>query len=167
MNTEQWVDVVIEIPRGSRNKYEFDHKRHIFQLDRVLYSSVHYPTDYSFIEETLANDGDPLDVLVFTEEPTFPGCHLRARPVGTLRMQDEKGSDEKILAVPVDDPRFKDINKLTDLPIWKGYIPFVTSAYASCTLMRKKEANGITKSGPEPIILRIHNKSTDEVLMRY
>ena len=112
---EGWVEAMIEIPRGSRNKYEYDHERGILRLDRVLYSSVHYPTDYGFIPGTLSGDGDPLDVLVVVEEPTVPGCYLRARPIGTLLMIDEKGTDEKILAVPVDDPRFVDINELSDL----------------------------------------------------
>lgn len=112
---EDWVEATIEIPRGSRNKYEFDHERHVFRLDRVLYSSMHYPTDYGFIEGTLSGDGDPLDVLVVVEEPTFSGCHLRARPIGTLIMIDEKGEDEKILAVPVDDPRFTSVSRLADL----------------------------------------------------
>jgi inorganic pyrophosphatase len=110
-----WVDAVIEIPRGSRNKYEYDHERGIFRLDRVLYSSVHYPTDYGFIPDTLGGDGDPLDILVVVEEPTFPGCHLRARPIGTLDMDDEKGPDEKILAVLEDDPRFTGITRIGDL----------------------------------------------------
>lgn len=110
-----WMEATIEIPRGSRNKYEYDHERGVYRLDRVLYSSVHYPTDYGFISGTLSGDGDPLDVLVIVEEPTFPGCHLRVRPVGTLMMMDEKGTDEKILAVPVDDPRFSTIEKLGDL----------------------------------------------------
>jgi inorganic pyrophosphatase len=110
-----WVEVTIEIPRGSRNKYEFDHATGVFRLDRVLYSSMHYPTDYGFLDRTLGGDGDPLDVLVIVEEPTFPGCHLRARPIGALMMTDRKGEDEKILAVPYDDPRFKDITDLPDL----------------------------------------------------
>lgn len=110
-----WVEAVIEIPRGSRNKYEFDHDAGVFRLDRVLYSSVHYPTDYGFIVQTLAGDGDPLDILVVVEEPTFPGCHLRARPIGTLEMYDEKGQDEKILAVLEDDPRFTGIARIEQL----------------------------------------------------
>ncbi|MBF6591483.1 MAG: inorganic diphosphatase [Ktedonobacterales bacterium] len=110
-----WVEAMIEIPRGSRNKYEYDHERGIFCLDRVLYSSVHYPTDYGYILGTLSGDGDPLDVLVVVEEPTFPGCHLRARPIGTLTMVDEKGVDEKILAVPMDDPRFTKIEHISGL----------------------------------------------------
>ena len=112
---EGWIEVTIEIPRGSRNKYEYDHERGIFRLDRVLYSSVHYPTDYGFIPGTLSGDGDPLDVLVIVEEPTFPGCHMRVRPIGTLTMIDEKGSDEKILAVPLDDPRFAAMQNLQDV----------------------------------------------------
>ncbi|HEX8995491.1 MAG TPA: inorganic diphosphatase [Ktedonobacterales bacterium] len=112
---EGWVEVVVEIPRGSRNKYEFDHERGLFRLDRVLYSSVHYPTDYGFIPGTLSLDGDPLDVLVVVDEATFPGCYVRARPIGTLIMVDEKGEDEKILAVPHDDPRFNQTRRLSDL----------------------------------------------------
>src|SRR6266480_3404787 len=99
------VEVTVEIPSGSRNKYEYDHERHRFVLDRVLYSSVHYPCDYGFIEGSLADDGDPLDVLVLISEPTFPGCVVRARPVGVLDMTDDKGHDHKILAVAHDDPR--------------------------------------------------------------
>ncbi len=113
------IDVVIEIPRGSRNKYEIDEETGAIQLDRVLYSSVHYPTDYGFIPNTRAPDGDHLDVLVIVEEPTFPGCRMRARPVGVLRMRDEKGEDYKIIAVPVADPRFEGVKDLTDLhPHW-------------------------------------------------
>jgi inorganic pyrophosphatase len=113
------IEVVVEIPRGSRNKYELDKGRGVIVLDRVLYSSVHYPTDYGFITGTLAEDGDPLDVLVVVEEPTFPGCHIMARPIGVLDMRDEKGPDEKILAVPVGDPRFADIRDLGDIgPHW-------------------------------------------------
>ncbi len=110
-----WVEAMVEIPRGSRNKYEYDHERHVFKLDRVLYSSVHYPTDYGFIPGTLGGDGDPLDVLVIVEEPNFPGCHVRMRPIGTLVMTDENGEDEKILGVLVDDPRFGRIHDLKDL----------------------------------------------------
>lgn len=109
------IDVVIEIPRGSRNKYEYDHARHRFVLDRVLYSSVHYPCDYGFIEGSMADDGDPLDVLVVIAEPTFPGCVVRARPIGVLDMSDEKGHDFKILAVAHDDPRWEAASALEDV----------------------------------------------------
>jgi inorganic pyrophosphatase len=109
------VEVIIEIPSGSRNKYEYDHARHRFVLDRVLYSSVHYPCDYGFIEGSLADDGDPLDVLVVINEPTFPGCVVRARPVGVLDMTDDKGHDYKILAVAHDDPHQEKARTLDDL----------------------------------------------------
>jgi inorganic pyrophosphatase len=113
------IEVFVEIPRGSRNKYEVDKERGILRLDRVLYSSVHYPTDYGFVVGTLAEDGDALDVLVVVDEPTFPGCHLLARPIGVLDMTDEKGPDQKILAVPVGDPRFSKIHDLGDIdPHW-------------------------------------------------
>jgi len=110
------LDAVVETPRGSRNKYEFDAGAGCMRLDRVLYSSVHYPGDYGFIPGTTSGDGDPLDVLVLVEEPTFPGCRVRVRPIGVLLMRDEKGEDEKILAVPVADPRFAEVADLTDLP---------------------------------------------------
>ncbi len=109
------IEVVVEIPRGSRNKYELDKERGVIVLDRVLYSSVHYPTDYGFIAGTLALDGDALDALVVVDEPTFPGCHVMARPIGVLDMRDEKGPDQKILAVPVGDPRFADIRNLNGI----------------------------------------------------
>jgi inorganic pyrophosphatase len=110
------IEVIVEIAKGGRNKYEFDHERGVFVLDRVLYSSVHYPTDYGFVPDTLAADGDPLDIMVIVEEPTFTGCHLLARPVGILIMTDEKGQDEKVLSVPVRDPRFDHISSLSDVP---------------------------------------------------
>ncbi len=109
------IEVVVEIPSGSRNKYEYDHARHRFVLDRVLYSSVHYPCDYGFIAGSMAEDGDPLDVLVVIAEPTFPGCVVRARPIGVLDMADEKGHDYKILAVAHDDPRWEDAAELDDV----------------------------------------------------
>jgi inorganic pyrophosphatase len=109
------VEVVVEIPSGSRNKYEYDHGRDRFVLDRSLYSSVHYPCDYGFIEGSLADDGDPLDVLVVISEPTFPGCIVRARPVGVLDMTDDKGHDYKVLAVAHDDPRWDETGTLEDL----------------------------------------------------
>lgn len=113
------VEVVVEIPRGSRNKYEIDEETGAIRLDRVLYSSVHYPTDYGFIPDTRADDGDHLDILVIFEEPTFPGCRMTARPLGVLKMHDERGGDYKIVAVPAGDPRFEDINALSELhPHW-------------------------------------------------
>ena len=109
------IEVTVEIPSGSRNKYEYDHARQRFVLDRVLYSSVHYPADYGFLDGSMADDGDPLDVLVLIAEPTFPGCVVRARPVGVLDMADEKGHDYKILSVAHDDPRWESTHALEDL----------------------------------------------------
>ena len=113
--SRELVEVTVEIPSGSRNKYEFDHTRGRFVLDRILYSSVHYPCDYGFIEGSLAEDGDPLDVLVVISAPTFPGCVVRARPIGVLDMADEKGHDHKVLAVAHDDPRFEGTDALEDM----------------------------------------------------
>jgi inorganic pyrophosphatase len=110
------LDVVIEIPKGSRNKYEFDHSLGCIRLDRVLFSSVHFPADYGFIPNTRSADGDPLDVIVIVNEPTFPGCHVKVRPIGLLLMRDEMGGDEKILAVPLADPRFDGVTDLEHLP---------------------------------------------------
>ena len=109
------IEVTVEIPTGSRNKYEYDHARGRYVLDRVLYSSVHYPCDYGFIEGSLADDGDPLDVLIVIAEPTFPGCVVRARPIGVLDMKDDKGHDYKILAVAHDDPRWERVAALEDI----------------------------------------------------
>ena len=96
------VDVLVEIPRGSRNKYEYDHQKGRIRLDRVLFSSVHYPTDYGLIPETLSLDGDELDALIMVEEPTFPGCLVTARPIGVLVMRDEKGEDSRIWRCPTE-----------------------------------------------------------------
>lgn len=106
---------VIEVPRGSQNKYEFDHEQGIIKLDRVLFSPMFYPCDYGFFPETLGGDGDPLDVLVMVSNPLFPGVAVDVRPIGVLVMSDDKGQDEKILAVAKDDVRFKHINDLADV----------------------------------------------------
>jgi inorganic pyrophosphatase len=100
-------DVLIEIPKGQRNKYEVDHKTGRIRLDRMLFTSMVYPTDYGFIEDTLSLDGDPLDAMVLLDEPTFPGCLIRCRAIGMLNMADEAGGDDKILCVPATDPRFE------------------------------------------------------------
>ncbi|MDQ0418080.1 inorganic pyrophosphatase [Croceifilum oryzae] len=115
MSKELVVDAFIEIPTGSQNKYEFDKENGVFRLDRVLFSPMHYPTEYGYLEGTLAKDGDPLDILVLTSFPTFPGCVISSRVVGVLVMSDDKGQDEKVLAVPTEDPRFKDIKSLDDV----------------------------------------------------
>jgi inorganic pyrophosphatase len=109
-------DVLIEIPRGCRNKYEVDHVSGRIRLDRMLFTSTVYPADYGFVLDTLGEDGDPLDALVLVHEPTFPGCLIRSRPVGMFRMTDEKGGDDKILCVPAGDPRQEHLRDLGDLP---------------------------------------------------
>jgi inorganic pyrophosphatase len=110
------VDVTIEIPKGQRNKYEMDHETGRIRLDRMLFTSTRYPADYGFIDDTLADDGDPLDALVLLEEPTFPGCLITCRIIGMFRMRDEKGLDDKVLCVPAQDPRFARMQDITDLP---------------------------------------------------
>jgi inorganic pyrophosphatase len=109
------VLVVVEIPRGSRNKYEYDPSVGAIVLDRMLFTSMVYPADYGFIDGTLGGDGDTLDALVFVAEPTFPGCRIHARPIGLFRMADEKGPDEKILCVPLRDPSWSHVSDLGDL----------------------------------------------------
>ncbi len=112
----QTIYVIIEIPKRSRNKFEYDKRSGFIKLDRVLYSSLHYPGDYGFIPRTHYDDGDPLDVLVMTNEPTFPGCVIEARPVGIFRMKDRGLADDKILAVPATDPLFENNQELEDIP---------------------------------------------------
>jgi len=112
---EEPITVVIEIPKGSRNKYEYDHDRDAIVLDRFLFSSVVYPTDYGFIPETLGLDGDPLDAMVCVSEPTFPGCRIEAKPIALVRMEDDAGIDDKVLCVPLTDPGWNKLEKLDDL----------------------------------------------------
>ena len=113
---EGCIFVVIEIPRGSRNKYEIDHDTgHVF-LDRRLFTATTYPADYGFIPDTLGGDGDPLDALVLLEDPTYPGIWVEAKPVGMLWMQDEAGEDAKIICVPPTDPRWRGVEDLRDMP---------------------------------------------------
>jgi inorganic pyrophosphatase len=110
------MTVVVEIAKGSRNKYEMDHRTGDIYLDRMLFTSMQYPADYGFIEGTLGGDGDPLDALVFVGESTFPGCHIRVRPIGLFRMTDEKGEDEKVLCVPLRDPTWSHVDGLDGIP---------------------------------------------------
>ena len=108
-------DVLIEIPRGSRNKYEYDFDLKRIRFDRMLFSSMMYPADYGFIPKTLALDGDPLDVLILINEPTFPGCVMEVKPIGVFNMADDKGSDDKIICVPISDPIWNTLNDLSDI----------------------------------------------------
>ncbi len=109
------IEVVVEIPRGSRNKYEWDPQAGVFRLDRVLSSAVFYNFDYGFVPDTHADDGDPTDTLLLIDEPTFTGCHVWARPVGLLEMRDEQGGDFKILCVAVGDPHQAHVKRLSQV----------------------------------------------------
>ena len=113
---EPHVVVVVEIPSGSRNKYELDHETGQIFLDRRLFTSMAYPADYGFIEGTLGGDGDPLDALVLVSDPTFPGCRIRVRTIGVFHMADEKGPDEKIICVPLQDPAWMRVSDVHDIP---------------------------------------------------
>lgn len=115
-STPEVVYAVVEIPKGSRNKYEYDKDKEAFALDRVLYSPFHYPAEYGIIPQTLWDDGDPMDILVLMDEATFPGCIIETRPIGVMRMIDGGDSDDKILGVPLNDPHFNDVKDIEDVP---------------------------------------------------
>lgn len=127
-NSPEVVYTIVEIPRGSRNKYEYHKQAGIIKLDRVLYSSLYYPGDYGLIPRTYYEDGDPLDILVMINEPTFPGCIIETRPVGLFRMLDRGAPDDKILAVPDRDPLYRDIHDLEDMP--KHYLDEVAHFFS-------------------------------------
>lgn len=115
-NSPEVIYVIVEIPKGSRNKYEYGKEIGVIKLDRVLFSSLHYPGDYGFIPRTIYDDGDPLDVLVMVNEPTFPGCIIEARPIGLFKMLDQGVADDKVLCVPARDPIFADYQDIKDIP---------------------------------------------------
>lgn len=115
-NPPDVVYALIEVPKGSQNKYEYEKELGVFAVDRVLYSPVQYPTDYGLIPQTFYDDGDPLDIMVVMDEPTFPGCLIAVRPIGLMRMIDSGDNDDKILAVPDKDPMYAQVNDLSDLP---------------------------------------------------
>jgi inorganic pyrophosphatase len=106
----------VEVPKGSRNKYEFDEELGAIKLDRFLFSSIVYPTDYGYLRETLGEDGDPLDALVCVSEPTFPGCVIEVKPIALFKMKDEEGVDDTILCVPCEDPAWNQYESLDDVP---------------------------------------------------
>ena len=108
-------DVLVEVPQGSRNKYEMDHESGRLRLDRTLFTATRYPADYGYIENTLGQDDDPLDALVLVQQPTFPGCLVRSRAIGMFRMTDEAGGDDKVLCVPSDDPRLEHLRDIHHL----------------------------------------------------
>lgn len=115
-NTPKVINVIVEIPKGRRTKFEVDKKTGLIRMDRFLYSSAMYPGDYGFMPQTLAEDGDPLDVLVMVNEPTFSGCLIEARPIGLFKMTDREENDFKILAVPNTDPMFAEMRDLWRVP---------------------------------------------------
>jgi inorganic pyrophosphatase len=116
IHSPEIVNAVVEIPYGSRIKYEIDHVTSMVKVDRVLYSPIHYPAEYGFIPHTLAPDGDPCDILVLIVGATYPGVLIEARPIGLLRMADDKGQDDKVLSVAATDPNYMHVQTLADLP---------------------------------------------------
>lgn len=123
-------DVTIEIPKGQKNKYEVDHETGRIRLDRMLFTSMAYPSDYGYVEDSLGEDGDPLDALVLLDEPTWPGCLVRARPIGMFHMRDEAGGDDKVLCVPAGDPRKEGIKELEDISeFWRLEIQHFFETY--------------------------------------
>jgi len=110
------ITMIVEIPKGSRNKYEVDHESGNIYLDRMLFTATRYPADYGYIPDTLAEDGDPLDALALVSEPTFPGCHIRIRPIGLFLMEDQGHPDHKVIGVPLGEPVWADIQALDDMP---------------------------------------------------
>lgn len=124
------INAIIEIPRGSRNKYEYDTQYNVFKLDRVLASPMHYPTAYGFVPSTLFRDGDPVDILVLIDEPTFVGCLIEVRPIGVMRMIDGEKQDDKIIAVPVTDKQFSHYTTLDSMkPHTREEIKYFYSTY--------------------------------------
>lgn len=147
--SEGCIFVVIEIPRGSRNKYEIDHEGGRIFLDRRLFTATTYPADYGFVPDTLAGDGDPLDALVLLEDPVYPGVWVEARPVGVLYMRDEAGEDAKLICVPPKEPRWANVNDLEDLTpqlraeiqhFFEVYKALEPNKYSSTTGMGGREA---------------------------
>ena len=137
------LNCVIEIPRGSRNKYEYDEDIGAIKLDRFVSASVVYPTDYGYVPETLAPDGDPLDALVCVSEPTFPGCVVPAKPIGLFKMSDEKGPDDHVVCVPVSDPGWNRADSIDDLPhLLRAEIGHFFAIYKDLDPDKHSEVNG-------------------------
>jgi inorganic pyrophosphatase len=145
---DEAVDVVIEIPTGSRNKYEYDHEQHVIRLDRRLFTATTYPADYGFVPDTLAGDGDPLDVLVLVTDPTFPGCVVRVRILGMFSMRDEKGLDAKLIAVIAHDPQWDGATNIEDVPEHRrDEIAHFFSIYKDLEPQKTTEVQGFADRG--------------------
>ena len=151
-------DVLIEIPKGSRNKYEYDFELNKIRFDRMLFSSMMYPGDYGFITETLALDGDPLDVLVMGTEPTFPMCVMEVKPIGVFHMADEKGPDEKLICVPVTDPIWNSYKDIEDLNPHR--IKEITHFFQVYKDLEKKKVD-VGGWGDSAEATKIYNKCVD------
>jgi len=145
---DEVIDVVIEIPTGSRNKYEYDHEQHVIRLDRRLFTATTYPADYGFVPDTLAGDGDPLDALVLVADPTFPGCVVRVRILGMFSMRDEKGVDAKLICVLEHDPQWDGAHDITDVPEHlRNEIAHFFSIYKDLEPEKSTEVEGFADRG--------------------
>ncbi len=133
------INVVVEIPHGSHNKYEYDKHLNIFRLDRALHSATYYPGDYGFVPQTLAEDGDPLDVLILVAQPTFPGCLVVARPIGLLKMVDGGLPDDKVLAVPVGEPAYNGVH--TQSQIFPHTLRTIQNFFETYKLLEGKDTS--------------------------
>lgn len=154
-NAPERINVIVEIPGETRNKYEFDHEGGYIRLDRVLASPLHYPADYGLIPRTLYDDGDPLDVLVLIKEPTFPGCVLIARPIGLFRMLDQEKHDDKVLAVADHDPLYSDYQQLRDVS--NHYLREVAHFFGHYKDLEGKRVETIGWEGQEFALERIRH----------
>jgi len=159
MSTERDVVAFVEIPRGSRNKYEYDAELRRVVLDRHLFTSMSYPADYGFIVDTLGEDGDPLDALILVSEPTFPGCAIRVRPVGVFHMSDEKGPDQKVICVPLKDPEWSDVTDVHDIsPNYRNEIEHFFTVYKDLE-DKKTETGGFgNRSEAERLIVEARGR---------
>ena len=157
------VVVLVEIPAGSRNKYELDPELGGIVLDRRLFTSMSYPADYGFVEGTLGEDGDPLDALVLVADPTFPGCRIRARPVGVFHMTDEKGPDEKVICVPLGDPSFSRIADIHDIqPEFRDEIEHFFQVYKDLEAAKTETRGFGNKSEAEEIIAAARRRAAEQ-----
>jgi inorganic pyrophosphatase len=157
------VVVFVEIPGGSRNKYECDAETGHIMLDRRLFTSMSYPADYGFIEGTLGEDGDPLDALVLVGDPTFPGCRIRARPVGVFHMTDEKGPDEKVICVPLRDPSFMRVHDVHDIaPEFRDEIEHFFQVYKQLEAAKTETRGFGNKREAETIIAQARRRAAVE-----